>query len=58
MKKRLVLKSETMIDLTDTEMSAVAGAQDLSIVCVLKTAVCVSVENCPTGYCTRSLICD
>jgi hypothetical protein len=58
MNKRLTLKRETVTELTDLELTAVNGAQDLSIVCVLRTVVCVSVDNCPTGYCTTTFICD
>ena len=58
MKNRLNLKRETMTDLTDTEMSAIAGAQALSIVCVMQTVVCVSVDNCPTNWCTTTAICS
>lgn len=56
--KKLNLKRETMIELADDEMSAINGAQDLSIVCVFNTMACVSVRNCPTGYCTTTAICS
>lgn len=55
MKKRLALKSETMIELSETEMAAVAGA-DASQSCIL-TIVCVSVNNCVTTNCTWTAVC-
>lgn len=56
--KNLRLKRETMIELTDTEMSAInAAIQELTAACVTLTVVCVSVANCPTGYCTTTAVC-
>lgn len=56
--KNLKLNRGTLTDLTETEMSVVAGAQALSIVCVYNTMVCVSVDNCPTNWCTTTAICS
>lgn len=53
--KKLVLKSESIIDLSDAEMAVVAGA-DASQSCVL-TWVCISVNNCVTTNCTWTAVC-
>ena len=56
--KNLTLKAETLIELSDLEMSAVnAAAAELTAACVTQTIVCVSVRNCPTGYCTTTAVC-
>lgn len=56
--KNLNLKRETMIELTDIEMSEInAAAQALTAACVTQTIACVSVRNCPTGYCTTTAVC-
>ena len=60
MKNRLSLKSETLIDLSQTELSAVGGGAEqlLTQACVTTSfSVCVSVNDCLTGYCTWSLVC-
>lgn len=56
--KNLSLKRETMTELTDMEMAAInAAAQELTAACVTQTVACVSVRNCPTGYCTTTAVC-
>lgn len=57
MKKRLVLKSETMLDLSDTEMAAVGGGAELLTQACVLTWVCISVKNCVTTNCTYTAAC-
>lgn len=55
--KKLVLKSETMIDLSETELTEVGGAQALLTQACVLTWVCVSVDNCVTTNCTWTAVC-
>lgn len=54
--KKLTLKSETVLDLSDEQMAAVPAAGLLTQACVL-TWVCVSVDNCITTRCTWTAVC-